>query len=91
MFRPFACLNHMAARIFGNGEVEGLRPPLLRQQLQYRQICSKPSSTPNINGRPVMTKLSRLLPLLLAFTLLILPGCAALSNSMEAYRNSYHA
>ncbi len=37
-----------------------------------------------------MTKLSRLFPLLLAFTLLLLPGCAALSNSMEAYRNSYH-
>ena len=37
-----------------------------------------------------MTKLSRLFPLLLAFTLLLLPGCSALSNSMEAYRNSYH-
>ncbi len=37
-----------------------------------------------------MTKLSRLFPLLLAFTLLLSPGCAALSNSMEAYRNSYH-
>ena len=37
-----------------------------------------------------MTKLSRLLPLLLAFTLLLSPGCAALSESMEAYRNSYH-
>ena len=37
-----------------------------------------------------MTKLSRLFPSLLAFTLLLLPGCAALSNSMEAYRNSYH-
>ena len=37
-----------------------------------------------------MTKLSRLFPLLLAFTLLLLPGCSTLSNSMEAYRNSYH-
>ena len=37
-----------------------------------------------------MTKLSRLFPLLLAFTLLLSPGCAALSESMEAYRNSYH-
>ena len=37
-----------------------------------------------------MTKLSRLLPLLLAFTLLLSPGCAALSESMEEYRNSYH-
>ena len=36
-----------------------------------------------------MTKLSRLFPLLLAFTLLLLPGCSALSNSMEAYRNPY--
>ena len=37
-----------------------------------------------------MTKLSRLFPLLLAFTLLLSPGCSALSNSMDKYRNSYH-
>ena len=37
-----------------------------------------------------MTKLPRLLPLLLAFTLLLSPGCFALSNSMDKYRNSYH-
>ena len=37
-----------------------------------------------------MTKLSRLFPSLLAFTLLLSPGCAALSESMDAYRNSYH-
>lgn len=37
VFRPFACLNHMAARIFGNGEVSTFFNPVASRA--SGQIC----------------------------------------------------